>query len=107
MPKHTSRAKTARTASCDDVFVPYRKFSEDSRKSQMEQKVVDSGGVAKKVYEVDISSAACDAKRIDLRQVISFHPASYKEGSCVVGRIFRIYKKITGGADGSVAGLNG
>ena len=77
----------------------------------MEQKVVDSGGVAKKVYEVDISSAACDAKpawaRIDLRQVISFHPASYKEGSCVVGRIFRIYKKITGGADGSVAGLNG
>jgi hypothetical protein len=25
----------------------------------------------------------------------------------VVGRIFRIYKKITGGADGSVAGLNG
>ena len=25
----------------------------------------------------------------------------------MVGRIFRIYKKITGGADGSVAGLNG
>lgn len=44
---------------------------------------------------------------IDLRQVISFHSASYQEGSRVVGRIFRIYKKITGGADGSVAGLNG
>ena len=55
----------------------------------------------------DLNSKAQSAARIDLRQVISFHPASYKEGSRVVGRIFRIYKKITGGADGSVAGLNG
>ena len=55
----------------------------------------------------DFNSKAQSAARIDLRQVISFHPASYKEGSRVVGRIFRIYKKITGGADGSVAGLNG
>jgi len=67
---------------------------------------------AQKVYEVDISAQPAkngDAKpaRIDLRQVISFHLASYQEGSRVVGRIFRIYKKITGGADGSVAGLNG
>ena len=54
-----------------------------------------------------LNNKAQSAARIDLRQVINFHPASYKEGSRVVGRIFRIYKRITGGADGSVAGLNG
>ena len=42
-----------------------------------------------------------------MRQAIDFHPASYIEGSLAVGRIFRKYKRITGGADGSVTGLNG
>jgi len=53
------------------------------------------------------SNNKAQSARIDLRQAINFQPASYIEGSRAVGRIFREYKRITGGADGSVTGLNG
>ena len=54
-----------------------------------------------------VSSGGAKHARIDLTQVINFHPASFIEGSRVVGRIFRTFKRISGGADGNVAGLNG
>ena len=57
--------------------------------------------------EAKMQHGEAKSARIDLRQVICFHPASYKDCSRVVGKFFRIYRKITGGADGSVAGLNG
>ena len=57
--------------------------------------------------EAKMQNGEAKSARIDLRQVICFHLASYKDCSRVVGKFFRIYRKITGGADGSVAGLNG
>ena len=60
-----------------------------------------------KTLKRNVSNSKAQSTRIDLRQAIDFHPASYIEGSLAVGRIFRKYKRITGGADGSVTGLNG
>jgi hypothetical protein len=87
----------------------YRNFSTVLSDSQSQIRVclIDIKFNAKMKKPYDLNSKAQNAARIDWRQVISFHPASYQEGSRVVGRIFRIYEKITGGADGSVAGLNG
>ena len=60
-----------------------------------------------KTLKRNVSNSKAKRRSIDLRQAIDFHPASYIEGSLAVGRIFREYKRITGGADGSVTGLNG